>query len=187
MLQLGYTVSSGKTYQNNDVILLAQNYKDDITFKENSSSYFLGIRWSDRLRTSLNYTSFTYSKNLNVAFAILTTVPFLLKAGGVVASEIMGRLKNSTDLATSYLMNENWLLTLGVGSSVDYLAPSSKTNNVNLGVEYEIENNEIYYRLFALADFSKSPDASSTTTGTTTTNDMDETSTSGQIGVGISF
>lgn len=104
----------------------------------------------------------------------MTTIPFLNAAGSAVASEIAGLIKNSTDFNTSLLVNQTWLFNLGLGTSVDYLDPFTKTNKASLGTDYEFDYNSICYRVFGLADFSRSADS----------NDI---SNSSQIGVSLNF
>lgn len=174
IFQIGYSAESMKISQNTDVIIFNTNYKNDIYYNQNSNSYFLAIQWSYNFMTSLNYTEYTYDKNLNTSYAILTTVPFLNRAGGSIASEISGSLKNSLDFNISYLATDKWLFNFGLGTSVDYLDPSAKANNLNFGVDYEFEVNKIYYRGFALTDFSKSVE-------------KDDVAQSGEIGLGASF
>lgn len=176
--QIGATTSNSDTYEVKDalvkVLLVTRNYKDEIKFNQKGNSYFLNARWTKNFMTSVNYSIFTYDKNLNTSYAFLTTIPFLNGAGGAVVGEIAGLIKNSTDFNMSLLVNEVWLFNLGLGTAVDYLDPSTKTNNANLGVDYEFEYNSIYYRVFGLADFSKSADSN-------------DTSNSSQIGVSLNF
>lgn len=171
--QIGYLATNADTVQKKQVIVL-QDLTDQIRFNQKSSTYYLSARWVQSFATSLSYTTYTYDKNLDNFYTILTTVAVLNRSGPSVASEVASQLKKSTDLNFSYNLSESWLINLGVGVSEDYLAPSSKTNNATMGVEYELESNDVYYRVFASANASKP-------------SDDNQASLTGSFGVGVSF
>ncbi len=172
--QLGYMASTTDTYQEGPVVILGTDYKEQIRFNRKSASYFVGFNWSKTLGTTLNYTEYTYDKNLDSSYTALTTAAFLNRAGGAVANEIGSQLKSSLDLNVSYSLTEKLLLLIGLGSSQEYLSPSAKSNNVSVGLDYETNTEKITYRFFGLLDVAK-------------TVDVDGTSISGQLGTSINF
>lgn len=172
--QLGYISSSTDTFQNQSVVILGIDRKDQFAFNQKTASYYLGTRWTNYFMTSLNYTSYSYDKNLNNAYTLLTTAAVLDSAGGAVASQIAELINNSLDFNMSFLLSEKWLLGMGFGVAEDYLTPSSKTTSSFLGLDYEIEQDGIYYRVFALVAASKTPD-------------VDGASGSGQLGMAVNF
>lgn len=172
--QVGYAGSNTDTYQVRDVAILGTNYTDSIKFNRKSTSYYLSVNWTKGFMTSINYTQYTYDKNLDNSYALLTTVAFLNRGSGSVANEIGSQLKNSFDLNMSFVLGKNWLLTAGLGSAQEYLNPGAKSNNVSFGADYEINGSEASYRIFGLLDIAKTPD-------------VEGTSNSGQLGIGINF
>ena len=66
------------------------------------------------------------------------------------------------------------MLTLGVGTAQDYLSPSAKSNDISMGIDYEILIDEVSYRLFGLLNVGR-------------TDEVEGTSNSGQLGIGFNF
>ncbi len=172
--QVGLVGTTADTNQIQDVEILGTNYRDDIKFNRRSSSYYVSYSFTKSLMASLNYTQYTYDKNLDNSYALLTTIPFLNRGTAAVANEISSQLKNSFDLTTSFIAGGGWLLTFGVGQSQEALSPAAKSNNVSVGADYELVRPEARYRVFAIFDVGKTPD-------------VDGSSNSGQIGFGINY
>lgn len=173
-LQLGGVASSALTYQVQQVVILGTDYTDEIYFNRNSSSVYLSYAWTKNLVTAINYTQYSYDKNLDNRYALLTTQPFLNRGAGAVANEIGSQLKNSFDFDIALFLSRNWLMNIGVGSAQEYLSPSAKSNNISLGIEYEKALESVAYRIFGMLDVAKTPD-------------IEGTSNSGQMGFGLAF
>lgn len=172
--QAGYVVSSADTFQLSQVRILGNNYRDSIRFNRRSNSFYLSYSVSKSFMTSLNYTQYSFDKNLDNSYALYTTTPFLTRSTGAVASEIASQISNSADLNFSFLVDRGWLLTLGLGASQEALSPNSVSNNVSLAVDYEFSRTKALYRIFAALDVAK-------------TQDVEGTSSSGQFGFGMTF
>ena len=173
-LQLGYAASNTDTYQVQKVELLGTDYTDTIRYNRKSGSYYLSFNWTKNLTTSVNFTQYNYDKNLDNSYAVLTTLPLLNRGSAAVANDVGSQLKSSLDLNLAFFLTRRLLLTLGVGTAQDYLSPSAKSNDISMGIDYEILIDEVSYRLFGLLNVGR-------------TDEVEGTSNSGQLGIGFNF
>lgn len=173
-IQIGYVASNTDTYQVRSVVILGTDSTANIRYNRKSGSYNLGYNWTKDFSTSLNYTQYQYDKNLDNSYALLTTLPFLNRGGGAVANDVGSQLKNSLDFNLTYFLTRRLLLSFGLGTALEVLSPGARTNDISVGLDYELSVYNISYRLFGMLDVAK-------------TEDIEGTSNSGQLGIGFSF
>ena len=172
--RLGYMASNTDTYQVQQVVISGTDYTESLRYNRKSGSYSLGFNFTKDFSTALNYTQYQYDKNLDNSYALLTTLPLLNRAGGAVANDVGSQLKNSLDFSVTYFLTRGLLVTFGLGAAQEALNPGVRSNDISLGLDYEILIDDVSYRLFGLFDVVK-------------TEDVDGTSNSGQFGIGFSF
>lgn len=173
-LQLGYVASNTDTYQVRPVVILGTDYTDNIRYNRKSGSYYLGYNWTKNFSSSVNYTQYQYDKNLDNSYALLTTQPFLIRGGSAAANDVGSQLRNSLDLNLTYFFTRQLLLSFGIGTAQEYLSPGAKSNDVSLGLDYEIKIYDFNYRVFGMLNVAK-------------TENVEGTSNSGQVGIGFGF
>lgn len=172
--QFGYVASNTDTYQVRQVLILGTDHTDSIRYNRKSGSYSLGYNWTKDFSSTVNYTQYNYDKNLDNSYALLTAQPFLNRGGGAVANDVGSQLKSSLDLNLNYFVTRRLLLTFGVGTALEALSPGAKSNDISVGLDYEISISDVDYRIFGLFDVAK-------------TEEVEGTSNSGQLGIGFSF
>lgn len=154
-VQFGFSSSTSKTEQLQDIIILNRNYKDETHFQQKSATYYMDIQWSENLLATLKYTYYAYDENLNAFNNIGTTQVFLNRAGPSFVNEVQTQLKNATELDLAYTLDDNWLLQFGGGQTQDYLYPSDRTSEAHLGFDYEVDANDVTYKFFYTVNGTK--------------------------------
>lgn len=173
-VQLGFASLNSNIDQNQPVIVLAKDIKDQVRVNKKSSTYSLSYQLTDSLLISSNHTVYSYDKNLDNSYLFLTTVTMLDRAGPSVASQIASMQKSSTDLNFSYVLNSNFVFSLGLSSSVEAMSPMSKSNGASFGVDFEFDANDIYYKINSTF-YSYGSDGDPSRSGST------------QLGLGVGF
>ena len=158
--QIGISGAKSQTYQNKEVILLNRDYRDEIKFNRDMTSYFVAFDPMDNLNVFLSYTYYTYDENLENMYTLLTTVAFLNRNTSSMASEISAQINKSYDFGINYTWNDQWLTNLAYTLSDESLSPQSRTETVSVGAEYETFYNDLDLRLLGSLSSSKTEGAS---------------------------
>lgn len=173
-VQIGISGTNSLTYQNQDVVLLTRNFKDDIKFNRAMISYFIDAELTDSLNLFLSYTNYSYDENLDNMYALLTTTAFLNRNTASMASEAGAQLKKSYDLGFNYALNDSWLVNISYTAANELLSPQSLTETISAGADFDTYFDDFDLRFFGSVSSSK-------------TEGSEERQGSLSLGVGLEF
>ena len=128
-----YSYSQKKVFQNKPYLILTKDFKEDIAFIQNSDRGTIGYRFSDVINLSISHTRFSYDKNMESAYTLLSGPILATNNGTDMLSQIYSLLDSSTELAGVYTVFDKADLEVSIGQTIDFYTPKSASSDIRIG------------------------------------------------------
>jgi hypothetical protein len=129
-----FSYSQKKVFQNKPYLILTKDFSTDLEFIQASNRGSVGYKFTDDFSLSFSHTRFTYDKNMETAYVLLSGINLATTNGTDMLSQIYSLLDSSTELSGVYSLHEMADLEFSLGQTIDFYSPKAASSDFRLGV-----------------------------------------------------